>query len=142
MSCARHPDFEHCARRRAFGCVTLFAPPALGALRRGLAGAARPDAAACRSITRSVSVAAWMALYEYFNRRFAWNKTEHGLARRRAPVEAVRSGVAILAAACAGGCSILKAPTKLPSWPSIDRAERCGPVVVVRRRLSGTLLRN
>ena len=42
-----------------------------------------------------VSVAAWMAFYEYFNRRFVWNKTEHGLARQRAPIEPTTSDAAI-----------------------------------------------
>lgn len=76
------------------GCVTLFAPPALGALRRR-----SPELLVLVPLLplyyALVSVAAWIALYDYFNRRFAWNKTEHGLARRRAPVEAVRSGAAI-----------------------------------------------
>jgi len=77
-----------------FGFVSLFAPPVLGALRRG-----SPELLVLVPLLplyyALVSVAAWMALYDYFNRRFAWNKTEHGLARRRAPVEAVRSGAAI-----------------------------------------------
>lgn len=76
------------------GCVTLFAPPALGALRRR-----SPELLVLVPLLplyyALVSVAAWIALYDYFNRRFAWNKTEHGLARRRVPVEAVRSGAAI-----------------------------------------------
>ncbi|MGX5735435.1 glycosyltransferase family 2 protein [Bosea thiooxidans] len=77
-----------------FGCVSLFAPPVLGALRRG-----SPELLCLVPLLpfyyALVSVAAWMAFYDYFNRRFAWNKTEHGLARRRAPVETVRSGAAI-----------------------------------------------
>lgn len=69
------------------GSVALFAPPAVGALRRGSPGLLLllPLLPLYYAL---VSVAAWMALYEYFNRRFVWNKTEHGLARRRAPVEA------------------------------------------------------
>lgn len=68
------------------GSVALFAPPAVGALRRGSPGLLLllPLLPLYYAL---VSVAAWMALYEYFNRRFVWNKTEHGLARQRAPVE-------------------------------------------------------
>jgi cellulose synthase/poly-beta-1,6-N-acetylglucosamine synthase-like glycosyltransferase len=68
------------------GSVALFVPPIVGALRRGSPGLLLlvPLLPLYYAL---VSVAAWMALYEYFNRRFAWNKTEHGLARRRAPVE-------------------------------------------------------
>lgn len=75
------------------GSVALFAPPAVGALRRGSPGLLLllPLLPLYYAL---VSVAAWMALYDYFNRRFVWNKTEHGLARRRAPVEPVRSGAA------------------------------------------------
>ena len=76
------------------GCVTLFAPPVVGALRRG-----SPELLLLVPLLPFyyvlVSVAAWMAFYDYFNRRFAWNKTEHGLARRRAPVETATSGAAI-----------------------------------------------
>jgi cellulose synthase/poly-beta-1,6-N-acetylglucosamine synthase-like glycosyltransferase len=75
------------------GSVALFVPPIVGALRRGAPGLLLlvPLLPLYYAL---VSVAAWMAFYEYFNRRFAWNKTEHGLARRRAPVEPVRSGAA------------------------------------------------
>ena len=76
------------------GSIALFVPPAVGALRRGSPGLLLllPLLPLYYAL---VSVAAWMALYEYFTRRFAWNKTEHGLARQRAPVEAAKSGAAI-----------------------------------------------
>ncbi|MGO4405567.1 glycosyltransferase family 2 protein [Bosea sp. RAF48] len=98
------------------GSVALFAPPAVGALRRGSPGLLLlvPLLPLYYAL---VSVAAWMALYDYFNRRFVWNKTEHGLARRRAPVETCYECRNHSAAACAGGCSMLKAPMKLPSLP-------------------------
>lgn len=69
------------------GSVALFMPPIVGALRRGAPGLLLlvPLLPLYYAL---VSVAAWMALYEYFNRRFVWNKTEHGLARLRAPIEA------------------------------------------------------
>ena len=69
------------------GSVALFMPPIVGALRRGAPGLLLlvPLLPLYYAL---VSVAAWMALYEYFNRRFVWNKTEHGLARLRAPLEA------------------------------------------------------
>lgn len=68
-----------------FGAVALFLPPALGALRRG-----SPKLLLLLPLLPLyyglVCVAAWMALHEYRARRFAWNKTAHGLARRRAPL--------------------------------------------------------
>jgi cellulose synthase/poly-beta-1,6-N-acetylglucosamine synthase-like glycosyltransferase len=69
-----------------FGTLALFLPPAIGALRRRDPGLLLllPLLPLYYGL---VSVAAWMAFYDYFNRRFAWNKTEHGLARRRAPTE-------------------------------------------------------
>lgn len=79
------------------GAVALFAPPAVGAVRRRDPGLLLllPMLPLYYGL---VSVAAWMAFYEFFTRRFAWNKTEHGLARRRqapaAPGEP-RSGAAI-----------------------------------------------
>ncbi len=77
-----------------FGCITLFAPPAIGAVRRG-----SPELLVLLPLLplyyALVSVAAWMAFYDYFNRRFAWNKTEHGLARRRAPADSLTNGAAI-----------------------------------------------
>ncbi len=68
------------------GSVALFVPPIVGALRRGSPGLLLlvPLLPLYYAL---VSVAAWMAFYEYFNRRFVWNKTEHGLARQRAPIE-------------------------------------------------------
>jgi hypothetical protein len=77
-----------------FGTLSLFLPPAIGALRRR-----DPSLLWLLPLLPLyyglVSVAAWMAFYEYFARRFAWNKTEHGLARRRTPpAEAVSSGEA------------------------------------------------
>lgn len=79
-----------------FGTLALFLPPAIGALRRRDPGLLLllPLLPLYYGL---VSVAAWMAFYDYFNRRFAWNKTEHGLARRRAPqsvAEAAMSGAA------------------------------------------------
>lgn len=67
------------------GCVALVLPPALGALRRGSPRLLLlvPLLPLYYGLT---SVAAWMALYEYRRHRFVWNKTMHGLARRRAPV--------------------------------------------------------
>lgn len=65
-----------------FGTLALFLPPAIGALRRRDPGLLLllPLLPLYYGL---VSVAAWMAFYEYFARRFAWNKTEHGLARQR-----------------------------------------------------------
>lgn len=65
-----------------FGTLALFLPPAIGALRRRDPGLLLllPLLPLYYGL---VSIAAWMALYEYFARRFAWNKTEHGLSRRR-----------------------------------------------------------
>lgn len=76
------------------GSVALFVPPVVGALRRRAPGLLLlvPLLPLYYAL---VSVAAWMALYEYFNRRFAWNKTEHGLARRRAPIPDATSDAAI-----------------------------------------------
>lgn len=77
------------------GVVALFAPPAIGALRRG-----DHDLLLLVPLLPLyyglVSIAAWMALYEFFTRRFAWNKTEHGLARRlaSAPAPEITSGAA------------------------------------------------
>lgn len=65
-----------------FGMLALFLPPAIGALRRPALLRLLPLLPLYYGL---VSIAAWMALYEYFNRRFVWNKTEHGLARRRGP---------------------------------------------------------
>lgn len=76
------------------GSVALFVPPIVGALRRGA-----PDLLLLVPLLplyyALVSVAAWMAFYEYLKRPFAWNKTEHGLARRRAPVADATSDAAI-----------------------------------------------
>jgi len=76
------------------GSVALFVPPIVGALRRGSPGLLLlvPLLPLYYAL---VSVAAWMAFYEYFNRRFVWNKTEHGLARQRAPIEQTTSDAAI-----------------------------------------------
>ncbi|QEL24407.1 glycosyltransferase [Bosea sp. F3-2] len=76
------------------GSIALFAPPAVGALRCGSPGLLLllPLLPLYYAM---VSVAAWMALYDYFNRRFVWNKTEHGLARRRAPAEPATNAAAI-----------------------------------------------
>jgi len=72
------------------GSVALFAPPAVGALRCGSPGLLLllPLLPLYYAL---VSIAAWMALYDYINRRFVWNKTEHGLARQRAPVGPARA---------------------------------------------------
>lgn len=62
------------------GLCVLFLVPALGAWRRGAPGLWR-----CLPLLPiyylMVSFAAWLALHEYLDRRFAWNKTAHGLAR-------------------------------------------------------------
>lgn len=64
------------------GSIAMFAPPALGALRSG-APALLMLVPLLPLYYALVSVAAWLALYEYFANRFAWNKTMHGLARQR-----------------------------------------------------------
>lgn len=68
------------------GSVALFMPPIVGALRRGSPGLLLlvPLLPLYYAL---VSVAAWIAFYEYLRRPFTWNKTEHGLARRRAPTD-------------------------------------------------------
>ncbi len=84
-----------------FGTVALFLPPALGALRRR-----SPRLLWLLPLLPLyyglVCIAAWMALYEYRAQRFHWNKTTHGLARRRpshsahsAPTGDVTGGAAI-----------------------------------------------
>ncbi len=62
------------------GIGVVFLVPALGAWRRGAIDLWRwlPLLPIYYLL---VSLAAWLALVEYSNRRFAWNKTEHGLAR-------------------------------------------------------------
>lgn len=62
------------------GAGVVFLVPALGAWRRGAPGLWRwlPLLPVYYLL---VSLAAWLALYEYLDRRFAWNKTAHGLAR-------------------------------------------------------------
>jgi cellulose synthase/poly-beta-1,6-N-acetylglucosamine synthase-like glycosyltransferase len=62
------------------GIFALFLPPALGALRRGAPGLLLwlPMLPLYYAL---VSVAAWIALYDYVARRHAWNKTTHGLKR-------------------------------------------------------------
>ncbi|HEV7257400.1 MAG TPA: glycosyltransferase family 2 protein [Bosea sp. (in: a-proteobacteria)] len=69
------------------GVIALFLPPAIGALRRRA-----PRLLLFLPLLPFyyglVCIAAWMALYEYRARRFAWNKTTHGLARQRAPLAA------------------------------------------------------
>ncbi|MDP3409417.1 glycosyltransferase [Bosea sp. (in: a-proteobacteria)] len=79
------------------GAFALFLPPAIGAIRR-----ATPRRLLLLPLLPVyyglVCIAAWMALYEYHARRFTWNKTTHGLARQRAPLErgaAVTDGAAI-----------------------------------------------
>jgi cellulose synthase/poly-beta-1,6-N-acetylglucosamine synthase-like glycosyltransferase len=64
------------------GSIALFVPPIVGALRRGSPGLLLlvPLLPLYYAL---ISVAAWVAFYEYLRRPFAWNKTEHGLARRR-----------------------------------------------------------
>lgn len=64
-----------------FGMLVLVAAPALGAIRRGAPGLLRylPLVPFYYAL---VSVAAWLALYEFFARRYSWNKTMHGAARR------------------------------------------------------------
>ena len=62
------------------GICVVFLIPALGAWRRGAIGLWRwlPLLPIYHLLA---SLAAWLALYEYLNDRFAWNKTAHGLAR-------------------------------------------------------------
>jgi cellulose synthase/poly-beta-1,6-N-acetylglucosamine synthase-like glycosyltransferase len=62
------------------GTCIVFLVPALGAWRRGAPGLWRwlPLLPAYHLLG---SLAAWLALYEYVDDRFAWNKTVHGLAR-------------------------------------------------------------
>lgn len=62
------------------GIGVVFLVPALGAWRRGAVDLWRwlPGLPLYYLL---VSLAAWLALIEYCNRRFVWNKTEHGLAR-------------------------------------------------------------
>lgn len=69
-----------------FGSVALFLPPALGALRRG-SPQLLPLLPLLPLYYGLVCIAGWLALYEYHARRFAWNKTTHGLARQRAPLD-------------------------------------------------------
>jgi len=62
------------------GGMVVVLVPALGAWRRGAIGLWRwlPLLPIYYLL---VSLAGWLALVEYVNRRFAWNKTAHGLAR-------------------------------------------------------------
>jgi hypothetical protein len=62
------------------GLCVLFLVPALGAWRRG-APALWRRLPLLPIYYLMVSLAAWLALHEYLDRRFAWNKTAHGLAR-------------------------------------------------------------
>jgi cellulose synthase/poly-beta-1,6-N-acetylglucosamine synthase-like glycosyltransferase len=66
-----------------FGLFAILLAPALGAVRRGAPGLLRyvPLLPLYHGL---VSVAAWLALYEFFARRYSWNKTMHGAARRDA----------------------------------------------------------
>lgn len=80
-----------------FGALALFLPPAIAVIRR-----AKPRRLLLLPLLPAyyglVCIAAWMALYEYHARRFTWNKTAHGLARQRAPLEhtdSIRDGAAI-----------------------------------------------
>jgi cellulose synthase/poly-beta-1,6-N-acetylglucosamine synthase-like glycosyltransferase len=62
------------------GICAAFLVPALGAWRRGV-----PDLWRWLPLLPIyhllASLAAWLALYDYLDSRFAWNKTTHGLAR-------------------------------------------------------------
>jgi cellulose synthase/poly-beta-1,6-N-acetylglucosamine synthase-like glycosyltransferase len=64
----------------ASGLIVMLLLPAIGAWRRGAIGLWRwlPWLPVYYLFT---SLAAWLALHEYVHRRFAWNKTPHGLAR-------------------------------------------------------------
>jgi len=80
-----------------FGAIALFLPPAIGALRRGA-----PRMLLLLPLLPLyyglVCVAAWMALHEYRARRFAWNKTVHGIAQLRprlGPAAGLTDGEAI-----------------------------------------------
>ena len=67
-----------------FGLIAMIAPPAIGAWRRRKLwmGLLLPFLPLYFAL---VTVAAWLAVYEYVNDRFGWNKTRHGVARRRPP---------------------------------------------------------
>ena len=77
-----------------FGMLAIFAPPALGALRRNSPGLLwlLPLLPAYYAL---VSVGAWLGVYEYVMKRFTWNKTMHGAARLERPGRALRGGAAI-----------------------------------------------
>jgi hypothetical protein len=62
------------------GICVVFLVPALGVWRRGAVDLWRwlPGLPLYYLL---VSLAAWLALIEYCNRPFVWNKTEHGRAR-------------------------------------------------------------
>lgn len=80
-----------------FGTIALLLPPIVGALRRGQPRLIRllPLLPLYYGL---VCIAAWMAVYEYRTRRFAWNKTMHGVAQLRpglAPAADLTDGEAI-----------------------------------------------
>jgi cellulose synthase/poly-beta-1,6-N-acetylglucosamine synthase-like glycosyltransferase len=60
-----------------FGLVAILLPPAIGAVRRGAPGLLRflPFLPLYYGL---VSLAAWLALYEFLAHRYRWNKTMHG----------------------------------------------------------------
>jgi cellulose synthase/poly-beta-1,6-N-acetylglucosamine synthase-like glycosyltransferase len=76
-----------------FGTLAIFAPPALGALRREAPGLIwlLPLLPAYYAL---VSLGAWLGLYEYLMNRFTWNKTMHGAARLERPGRRLRGGEA------------------------------------------------
>jgi cellulose synthase/poly-beta-1,6-N-acetylglucosamine synthase-like glycosyltransferase len=67
-----------------FGTLAILVPPALGAIRRKAPGLLWL-VPLLPFYYVLVSVAAWLAFYEYLTRRFAWNKTMHGAARLLPP---------------------------------------------------------
>ncbi|KQU55007.1 hypothetical protein ASG72_05255 [Bosea sp. Leaf344] len=63
-----------------FGLLAMLVPAVLGAKRRN-ASRLLPYVPLLPLYYALLSIAAWIALYEYVDRRFVWNKTMHGAAR-------------------------------------------------------------
>lgn len=65
-----------------FGFMAMIAPPAIGAWRRRTVWMwlLLPFLPLYFAL---VTIAAWLAVYEYVNDRYGWNKTRHGVARKR-----------------------------------------------------------
>lgn len=92
-----------------FGTVAILAPPALGALRGG-----KPHLLVLVPLLPLyyvlVSVAAWLAFYEYLTDPHRWNKTMHGLSRRST-------------GSASGGSRLTDAAATPP--PPLQEAARC-----------------